>query len=123
MSETEFASLFPGAEEAAIAVRQVISRYVPGDMGRVRASDRIAQDLMVDAADGLNTNDIISSLERRFNICLPEDRASQVLTVEELVKLIQSLRDDKLTGCSNKAPAHACSLDLPDPAISSTLAH
>ena len=47
---------------------------------------------MVDATDGLNTNVIIATLERRFSISISDARASEVRTVQELVELVQSLR-------------------------------
>ena len=59
----------------------------------MRPLDRIVKDLMVDATDGLNTNVIIATLERRFSISIPDARASEVRTVQELVELVQSLRD------------------------------
>ena len=62
----------------------------------MRPLDRICKDLMVDAMDGLNTNEIIAKLERRFSIRIPEARASEVRTVQELVNLVQSLRDGAL---------------------------
>ena len=92
LSEADFALLFPGAEESAAAVRQAIAIAVPGDGGLIRPLDRLAKDLMVDAMDGLNTNVIIATLERRFSISIPDARASEVRTVQELVELVQSLR-------------------------------
>ena len=93
LSEADFALLFPGSEESAAAVRQAIAIAVPGDGGLIRPLDRLAKDLMVDAMDGLNTNVIIAALERRFSISIPDARASEVRTVQELVELVQSLRD------------------------------
>ena len=93
LNETDFASLFPGAEESASAVRQAIATAVPGDGSLMRPLDRIAKDLMVDAMDGLSTNEIVARLEYRFSISIPDARASEVRTVQELVDLVQSLRD------------------------------
>ena len=96
LNEADFASFFPGAEESAIAVRQAVATAVPGDGRLMRPLDRIVKDLMADAMDGLNTNEIIAKLERRFSIRIPEARASEVRTVQELVNLVQSLRDGAL---------------------------
>ena len=93
LSEADFALLFPGAEESAAAVRQAIAVAVPGDGSFMRPHDRIVRDLMVDALDGLNTNVIVATLERRFSIHIPDARASEVRSVQELVELVQSLRD------------------------------
>lgn len=97
LDETDFASLFPGAEESAIAVREAVATAVPGDGRLMRPLDRIVKDLMADAMDGVNTNEIVAMLERRFSIRIPEARASKVRTVRELVDLVQSLRDGALT--------------------------
>lgn len=105
LNETDFASLFPGAEESAIAVRQVVAVYVPGDGTLIRPFDRIVKDLMVGANDGLDTNEIVAVLERRFTICIPDARASEVRTVQELIELVQSLRDGNLIDYSIEAPA------------------
>ena len=59
----------------------------------MRPLDRICKDLMADAMDGLNTNEIVVKLERRFSISIPDARASEVRTVQDLVDLVQSLRD------------------------------
>ena len=93
LSEADFALLFPGAEESAAAVRQAIAVAVPGDGSLMRPRDRIVKDLMVDALEGLNTNVIVATLERRFSIHIPGARAAEVRTVQELVELVQSLRD------------------------------
>ena len=101
LSESEFASLFPGAEESAIAVRQAIGTAVPGDASLMHPLDRIATDLMADATDGLNCHEIVAALERRFCICIPEVSAAKVRTVQELITLVQTLRvAGNLTGCS-----------------------
>ena len=93
LNEADFASFFPGAEESAIAVRQAVATAVPGDGRLMRPWDRIVKDLMADAMDGLNTNEIVVKLERRFSISIPDARASEVRTVQDLVDLVQSLRD------------------------------
>lgn len=105
LNETDFASLFPGAEESAIAVRQAIAAYVPGDGTLMRPCDRIVKDLMVGSNDGLDTNEIVMALERRFTICIPDARASEVRTVQGLIELVQSLRYGNLTDCAIEAPA------------------
>lgn len=105
LNETDFASLFPGAEESAIAVRQAVAAYVPGDGTLMRPFDRIVKDLMVGSNDGLDTNEIVMALERRFTISIPDARASEVRTVQELIELVQSLRDGNLTDSSIGAPA------------------
>jgi hypothetical protein len=84
LSESDFASLFPGAEESAIAVRQAVGTAVPGDASLMRPLDRIATDLMADATDGLNCHEIVAALERRFSVCIPEVSAAEVRTVQEL---------------------------------------
>ena len=93
LNEVDFASLFPGAEESAIAVRHAVATAVPGDGRLMRPLDRIVKDLLVDAMDGLNTNEIVVKLEHRFSISIPDARASEVRTVQDLVDLVQSLRD------------------------------
>lgn len=106
LDESAFSSLFPGAEESAIAVRQAIGTAVPGDANLMRPLDRIAQDLMADTTDGLNCHEIVASLERRFSICIPEASATEVRTVQELVVLVQSLRvAGNLTGSSSELPS------------------
>lgn len=105
LTEAAFASLFPGAEESATAVRQAIATAVPGNASLMRPLDRIAEDLMVDAMDGLNCNEIVAALERRFSISIPEASAAEVRTVQELVELVQSLRAGNLTGCSIGSPS------------------
>ncbi len=105
LSDLDFASLFPGAEDSAIAVRQAIGAAVPGDASLMRPLDRIANDLMADATDGLNCHEIVASLERRFSICIPEASAAEIRTVRELVTLVQSLQAGNLTGCSIAAPS------------------
>lgn len=92
LTEAEFAALFPGAEETAAAVRQVLARYTPGDAARIRGSDRIARDLLIGAQDGLDANEIVHALDQRFAIRIPDERAAQVGTVHELVQLVQGLR-------------------------------
>ena len=105
LSESEFASLFPGAEESAIAVRQAIGTAVPGDASLMHPLDRIATDLMADATDGLNCHEIVAALEHRFSICIPEVSAAKVRTVQELITLVQTLRvAGNLTGCSIGSP-------------------
>ncbi len=103
LTEAAFASLFPGAEESATAVRQAIATAVPGDGRLMRPLDRIAKDLMVDAMDGLNCNEIVAALERRFSISIPEASAAEVRNVQELVNLVQSLRGGNLTVCSSES--------------------
>ena len=93
LNAADFASLFPGAEGSAVAVRQAVATAVPGDGRLMGPLDRICKDLMVDAMDGLNTNEIVVKLERRFSISIPDARASEVRTVQDLVDLVQSLRD------------------------------
>lgn len=111
LNESAFASLFPGAEESAIAVRQAIGTAVPGDASLMRPLDRIAKDLMADSTDGLNCHEIVASLERRFSICIPEASAAEVRTVQELVTLVQSLREaGNLTGCAIETPSAAAEL-------------
>lgn len=106
LSESDFASLFPGAEESAIAVRQAVGTTVPGDASLMRPLDRIATDLMADATDGLNCHEIVATLERRFSVRIPEVCATEVRTVQELVTLVQSLRAaGNLTGCSIGSPS------------------
>ena len=105
LSESNFASLFPGSEETAIAVRDAIGTPLPGNASLMRPLDRIARDLMADATDGLNCNEIVAALERRFSICIPEASAAEVRTVQELVELVQSLRAGNSTGCSVGPPA------------------
>lgn len=105
LTESAFASLFPGAEESTIAVRQAIGSVIPGDASLMRPLDRIAKDLMADATDGLNCHEIVVRLERRFSICIPEASAAEVRTVKELVALVQSLRAGNSTGRSIGAPA------------------
>jgi acyl carrier protein len=106
LSESDFASLFPGAEESAIAVRQAVGTAVPGDASLMRPLDRIATDLMADATDGLNCHEIVAALERRFSVCIPEVSAAEVRTVQELVTLVQSLRvGGNLTGCYIRSPS------------------
>jgi acyl carrier protein len=96
LNEADFALLFPGAEESAIAVRHAVAAALPGDGLLMLPADRIVKDLMADAMDGVNTNEIVAKLERRFSIRIPDARASEVRTVQELVDLVQSLRDGAL---------------------------
>lgn len=108
LSDGEFAALFPGSEETAADVRSRLAKAVPGDARLMRPSDRIAADLRVGALDGLDTNEIVAGLERRFSIRIPEARASEVRTVRELVELVQSLRNGKIasgpTGARIRSP-------------------
>ena len=108
LSELDFASLFPGAEESSIAVRDAIGAAIPGNASLIRPLDRIAKDLMADASDGLNCNEIVMTLERRFSICIPDASAVEVRSVQELVWLVQSLRAGHPAGCCIGAPPSAC---------------
>lgn len=92
LDEADFAALFPGAEESAIAVRRALAAVLPGDVRLVRPGDRMVADLRIDALDGLNPHVVVMTLERRFSIRIPEARAAGVRTVQELIALVQSLR-------------------------------
>jgi acyl carrier protein len=100
LSEKDFAAFFPGSEETANAVRAMIARVMPGDGRLMLPSDRIAADLWVGAIDGLDSNEIVAGLERQFAIRIPEIHAAEVRTVQELIELVQLLRDENSIDCS-----------------------
>jgi hypothetical protein len=94
LSDQEFAALFGLPAEAAIAplIRGLLKRYIPVDPALVWPSDKLCADLQLAAIDGLEANAFVEDVERQLGVNIPDDVASKMLTLRDVVSYVASHR-------------------------------
>lgn len=68
-------------------VIEILSKQLRIDQSKINAKTNIATDL---GADSLDLVEVLMSLEEEFNISIPDEAIPTIVTVEDLVKYIDS---------------------------------
>jgi len=80
--------------EIAVKARTVLEAQLRCDLSGLRPEDRIAEDLYVNDADGMDVAELIMELEDAFAVEIPED-SQHIETFKDLVGRIEALTEQQ----------------------------
>lgn len=90
LTDEDFASLFPSimGGKVAISVRRHLKPWVAFDVRLIRPQDKLCGDLLLDALDGMDPEEFLTSIEKEWNVKLPDEEAQELLSIAELVDAV-----------------------------------
>ena len=86
LSRDAFASLFATPDEGrvAVSIRELLESWVAFDVARIRPDDEFCGRLLLDAVDGLDAEEFLRAVEKRWGISIPNEVAADLRTVRQL---------------------------------------
>lgn len=105
LSEEEFGALFSVPLEGSVAqsVRSLLAPWVRFDVALVRPEDEFCGDLLLDALDGMDPEEFLLSVEKRWGVDIPRGDAAELRTIAELAAAVAQ----RLGGSQSNMPVNA----------------
>ena len=73
-------------------VKQMLASQLNIEVEKIKDESRIIEDL---GADSLDTIEMLMSLEEEFGISVPDDKAEELKTVQDIAQFIDSVKGKK----------------------------
>jgi hypothetical protein len=86
LSAEAFASLFTTRDEGrvAVSIRELLAPWVAFEVELVRPDDEFCGELLLDAVDGLNPEEFLHTVEKRWSVSILNETAADLRTIRHL---------------------------------------
>ena len=90
-------AFYPTYASTASTVKNILEEYLPIDLAQLEPSDRLVQDLRMDALDSMSTVEFIIALEKHFDISIADKDAENMHTFDDVCSYVIKTLEKKET--------------------------